>query len=124
VMIEANKGGRIINIASGAGIVASPRGGAYSVSKTGVWMLTKTLAVELARYGITANAIAPGFIETPMTEHIRQREKLAKAVLDTIPLRRFGKPYDIAATALFLASEEGSYYTGQLMHPNGGVLIP
>jgi NAD(P)-dependent dehydrogenase (short-subunit alcohol dehydrogenase family) len=59
-----------------------------------------------------------------MTEHIRQREKLAKAVLDTIPLRRFGKPFDIAATALFLASEEGAYYTGQLMHPNGGVLIP
>ncbi len=124
VMIEAKKGGRIINIASGAAIVPSPRGGPYSVSKAGVWMLTKTLAVELARHGITANAIAPGFIETPMTEHIRRREPLAETVLGTIPLRRFGKPYDIAATALFLASEEGAYYTGQLMHPNGGVLIP
>ncbi|HEY2105043.1 MAG TPA: SDR family NAD(P)-dependent oxidoreductase [Candidatus Binataceae bacterium] len=124
VMIAAKKGGRIINIASGAAIVASPRGGPYSVSKAGVWMLTKTLAVELARHGITANAIAPGFIETPMTEHIRRREPLAETVLGTIPLRRFGKPFDIAATALFLASEEGAYYTGQLMHPNGGVVIP
>ncbi len=123
-MIDANRGGRIINIASGAAIVASIRGGAYSASKAGVWMLTKTLALELARHGITVNAIAPGFIETPMTEHIRQHEPLAKSVVESIPLRRFGKPFDIAATALFLASEEGSYYTGQLMHPNGGVLIP
>jgi NAD(P)-dependent dehydrogenase (short-subunit alcohol dehydrogenase family) len=123
-MIDAKKGGRIINIASGAAIVASVRGGAYSVSKAGVWMLTKTLALELARHNITANAIAPGFIETPMTEHIRGHQPLANAVLNTIPMRRFGKPYDIAATALFLASDEGAYYTGQLMHPNGGVLIP
>jgi len=123
-MIKADKGGRIINIASGAGIFPSACGGPYSVSKAGVWMLTKTLAVELARHGITSNAIAPGFIETPMTEQIRQSERTANAVLGSIPLRRFGKPYDIAATALFLASEEGAYYTGQLMHPNGGVLIP
>lgn len=123
-MIDAKKGGRIINIASGAAIVPSARGGDYSVSKAGVWMLTKTLAIELARFGITANAIAPGFIETPMTAHIRERETVAKTVTSTIPLGRFGQPRDIAATALFLASEEGSYYTGQLMHPNGGVLIP
>jgi NAD(P)-dependent dehydrogenase (short-subunit alcohol dehydrogenase family) len=123
-MIDANKGGRIINIASGAAIVPSARGGDYSVSKAGVWMLTKTLAIELARFGITVNAIAPGFIETPMTAHIREREGLAKAVTKGIPLGRFGQPRDIANTALFLASEEGAYYTGQLMHPNGGVLIP
>jgi len=123
-MIDANKGGRIINIASGAAIFASVRGGCYSASKAGVWLITKTLALELARYGITANAIAPGFIETPMTEQIRSRESLVKTVVDTIPLRRFGKPYDIAATALFLASEEGAYYTGQLLHPNGGAVIP
>jgi 3-oxoacyl-[acyl-carrier protein] reductase len=97
VMIDAKKGGRIINIASGAAIVASARGGPYSVSKAGVWMLTKT--------------------------HIRDREGLSKMVLGTIPLRRFGKPYDIAATALFLAADEGAYYTGQLLHPNGGVVI-
>jgi 3-oxoacyl-[acyl-carrier protein] reductase len=123
VMIDAKKGGRIINIASGAAIVASARGGPYSVSKAGVWMLTKTLAIELAPHGITVNAIAPGFIETPMTAHIRDREGLSKMVLGTIPLRRFGKPYDIAATALFLAADEGAYYTGQLLHPNGGVVI-
>lgn len=123
-MIDAKKGGRIINIASGAAIVASVRGGSYSVSKAGVWMLTKTMALELAQHSITVNAIAPGFIETPMTEHIREHEPLAQAVLKTIPMHRFGKPYDIAATALFLASDEGAYYTGQLMHPNGGVLIP
>jgi 3-oxoacyl-[acyl-carrier protein] reductase len=123
-MIKANKGGRIINIASGAAIFVSQRGGAYSVSKAGVWVLTKTLALELARYGITANAIAPGFIETPMTEHIRGSERLNKAVLDAIPLGRYGKPFDIAATALFLASDEGAYYTGQLLHPNGGAVIP
>ena len=123
-MISAGKGGRIINIASGAAIVASRRGGDYSVSKAGVWMLTKTLAVELAPHGITANAIAPGFTETPMTAHIREREATAKAVLSSIPLGRFGQPSDIAATALFLASDEASYFTGQLLHSNGGVVIP
>jgi NAD(P)-dependent dehydrogenase (short-subunit alcohol dehydrogenase family) len=122
-MIDAKQGGRIINIASGAAIVASARGGPYSVSKAGVWMLTKTLAIELAPHAITVNAIAPGYIDTPMTAHIREREALSKMVLETIPLRRYGKPYDIAATALFLASDEGAYYTGQLLHPNGGVLI-
>ena len=123
-MIAARKGGRIINIASGAAIVPSARGGDYSVSKVGVWMLTKTLAVELAPHKITANAIAPGFIETPMTAHIRERDAVAQRVVSTIPLGRFGQPADIAATALFLASDEASYFTGQLLHPNGGVLIP
>ena len=88
-MIDANKGGRIINVASGAAIVPSARGGDYSVSKAGVWMLTKTLAVELARFGITANAIAPGFIETPMTAHIRERETVAKAVTERHPAQTF-----------------------------------
>ena len=123
-MIAARKGGRIINIASGAAIVPSARGGDYSVSKVGVWMLTKTLAVELAPHKITANAIAPGFIETPMTAHIRERDAVAQRVVSTIPLGRFGQPADIAVTALFLASDEASYFTGQLLHPNGGVLIP
>ena len=123
-MIKAAKGGRIVNIASGAAIVPSVRGGDYSVSKAGVWMLTKVLAIELAQYGITVNAIAPGYIETPMTEVIRKREGTVAKVLSTVPLGRFGQPRDIANTALFLASEEASYYTGQLLHTNGGAVIP
>jgi NAD(P)-dependent dehydrogenase (short-subunit alcohol dehydrogenase family) len=123
VMIKAGKGGRIINIASGAAKLPTPGVGEYSVSKAGVWMLTKVLAVELAPYGITANAIGPGFINTPMTANIQQMEGFMKSVMERVPLKKMGEPVDVANTALFLASEEGRYYTGSILHPDGGVVM-
>ncbi len=122
-MIKAGKGGRIINISSGAAKLPTPGVGEYSVSKAGVWMLTKVLAVELAQYGITANAIGPGFINTPMTANLQNTEGFMKQLLDRVPLKRIGEPLDVANTALFLASEEGRYYTGSILHPDGGVVM-
>jgi NAD(P)-dependent dehydrogenase (short-subunit alcohol dehydrogenase family) len=122
-MIKAGKGGRIINISSGAAKLPTPGVGEYSVSKAGVWMLTKVLAVELAPHNITANAIGPGFINTPMTANIQQAEGFMKAILDRVPLKHIGDPVDVANTALFLASEEGRYYTGSILHPDGGVVM-
>lgn len=122
VMIDQGRGGRIINIASGVAVMPQVRGGDYSVSKAGVWMLTKVFAMELAQYKITANAIAPGFIRTPMTAFLKER--MMASVLKTVPLGRLGEPADIANLALFLASDEASYITGQLIHDNGGAVIP
>ena len=122
-MIKAGKGGRIINISSGAAKLPTPGVGEYSVSKAGVWMLTKVLAVELAAYGITANAIGPGFINTPMTANIQQAEGFMKGLIERVPMRKMGEAVDVANTALFLASEEGRYYTGSILHPDGGVVM-
>ncbi len=122
-MIAAGKGGRIINIASGAAKLPTPGVGEYSVSKAGVWMLTKVLAVELAQYGITANAIGPGFIATPMTAGLTNAEGFMKSVLERVPLKHVGEAVNVANTALFLASEEGRYYTGSILHPDGGVVM-
>jgi len=122
-MIKAGKGGRIINISSGAAKLPTPGVGEYSVSKAGVWMLTKVLAVELAQYGITANAIGPGFINTPMTAGIQQMEGFMKSLVDRVPMKKVGEAIDVANTALFLASEEGRYYTGSILHPDGGVVM-
>lgn len=122
-MIAAGKGGRIINIASAAAKIPIPGLAEYSVSKAGVWMLTRVLAVELAAHGITANAIGPGFINTPMSAGIKPGQKLVGDTMQRILLGRFGEPIDVANTALFLASDEGAYYTGQILHPDGGVLL-
>ena len=119
-MIELGRGGSIINIAS---IMAKfPMAGAanYCVSKAGVWMLTKVLAQELVQDGIRVNAIGPGFIETPMTAAIQNDEMMNQFVLGLTPMRRFGQPEEIAKVALFLASEEASYVTGEIIHPDGG----
>jgi NAD(P)-dependent dehydrogenase (short-subunit alcohol dehydrogenase family) len=121
-MVKSGKGGRIINIASGAARLPTPGVGEYSVSKAGVWMLTKVLATELAQYGITANAIGPGFIKTPMTANIDQLGMTA-ALMDRVPMGKMGEPVDVANTALFLASEEGRYYTGSILHPDGGIVM-
>ena len=79
--------------------------------------------MELAAYGITANAIGPGFINTPMTANIQQAEGFMKGLIERVPLRKMGDPLDVANTALFLASEEGRYYTGSILHPDGGVVM-
>lgn len=123
VMIRAAKGGRIINIASGAARLPSPGIGEYSVSKAGVWMLTRVLALELAPFNITANAIGPGFIDTPMTRGVEGGPELLRMMLERVPLRKMGEPVDVANTAVFLASEEGRYYTGSILHPDGGLVM-
>ncbi len=119
-MIEADTGGVIINIASIMAKVPQIGVGAYCVSKAGVWMLTKVLAMELARHRIRVNAIGPGFIETPMTADLGVKESGSWAMSIT-PMRRLGAPDEVASTALFLASDDASFYTGAMLHPHGGV---
>ncbi|MGI8553957.1 MAG: SDR family NAD(P)-dependent oxidoreductase [Dehalococcoidia bacterium] len=119
-LVNAKRAGSLINIGSVASRVPL-RGGAYSISKAGVWMLTKVLANELAPAGIRVNAIGPGYIETPMTEALRSDELLQRQILAGTPMGRLGQPEEIAATALFLASDESSYFTGELLHPAGGM---
>lgn len=121
-MIEAGKGGPIINIASAAARLPTPGVGEYSVSKAGVWMLTRVLAMELAPFNITANAIGPGFIKTPMTAQISEMTEMTP-LMDRVPMKKMGEPVDVANTALFLASEEGRYYTGSILHPDGGIVM-
>lgn len=119
-MIEQGRGGSIINIAS---IDAKrPRAGssAYGVSKAGCWMVTKTAALELAGEGIRVNAIGPGYIDTNMTQLMQDDEEIKRSLLRHVPMGRFGEPRDIANTALFLASDESSYFTGEILHPDGG----
>ena len=121
-MTEHKRGGSLINLASIMSKMPSTSA-PYSVSKAGVWMLTKCLAQELASQGIRVNAIGPGFIETPMTAAIRADESRSKWAMGVTPMGRYGKPEEIAATALFLASDDASYFTGELLHPSGGVFV-
>lgn len=113
--------GRIVNIASISGIIGNPGQANYAASKAGMVGMTKSLAREVAERGITANCIAPGFIETPMTDALN--EKQVEAVASVIPAKKFGKPEDIASTALFLASDEAGYITGQTINVNGGMAM-
>ncbi len=111
-------GGRIVNVASIAGIMAFPGQANYASAKAGVIALTKVLAKELARRGITVNAVAPGVVETPMLEGMRP-EVLAEYIKQ-IPAGRLGKPEDVANAVLFFASEESAYITGQVLPITGG----
>ena len=121
-MMRAKTGyGRIINIASVSGIFGNPGQGNYAASKAGMIGMTKSLAREVAQRGITANCIAPGFIETPMTEVLN--EKQTATIKEAIPAQVFGKPEDIAAAAVYLASVEARYMTGQTLHINGGMVM-
>jgi 3-oxoacyl-[acyl-carrier protein] reductase len=113
--------GRIVNIASISGVLGNPGQPNYAASKAGLVGMTKSLAREVASRGITANAIAPGFIATPMTAALT--EKQVEAIAKAIPTQRFGKPEDIAAAAVFLASDEAGYMTGETMHVNGGMVM-
>lgn len=122
-MIAGGIRGSMINLASGAARRVRHGMVAYSVTKAGVWMLTRGLALELAEYGIRVNAIGPGTIESPMTHRLYGGAGAVAERGTTIPLGRAGQPLDIANTALFLASDESSFYTGSILHPDGGSLL-
>lgn len=114
-------GGRIINFASVAALMPVPGAAAYGVSKAGVVHFTKTLAREVAPYNIRVNAIAPGYVETPMLESLDP--SFREQVLRRTPLGRFGKPEEMAALVVFLASPEADFFTGQVLSPNGGLVM-
>jgi 3-oxoacyl-[acyl-carrier protein] reductase len=115
------RSGRIINISSVVGVSGNPGQANYVAAKSGVIGLTKTSAIELSSRGITVNAIAPGFITTDMTDKLN--EEVKGEMLKQIPLARFGEPKDIARAAVFLASDDSNYITGQTLHINGGMVM-
>ncbi|MEQ9115357.1 MAG: 3-oxoacyl-[acyl-carrier-protein] reductase [Rickettsiales bacterium] len=116
-----NRWGRIINISSVVGVSGNPGQANYCASKAGMIGMSKSIAIECATRNITVNCIAPGFIETPMTDALNEDQK--EKILSGIPAKRMGQSTDIASTAVFLASEEAGYITGQTLHVNGGLLM-
>jgi 3-oxoacyl-[acyl-carrier protein] reductase len=122
-MMRAKTGyGRIISISSVSGIVGNPGQGNYAASKAGIIGMSKSLAREVASRGITVNCIAPGFISTPMTDALN--EKQVGAIKEAIPAQKFGSPADVAFACVYLASSEAGYVTGQTLHVNGGMVMP
>jgi NAD(P)-dependent dehydrogenase (short-subunit alcohol dehydrogenase family) len=119
VMIQQGKG-KIINISSQSGSVGLLRRAAYCASKGGVNLLTKVLAVEWAKYNITVNAVAPTFIETPMTKPMFQDKDFNDYVLGNIPLGRVGKPEDVVGAVIYLASDASDLVTGHILLVDGG----
>ncbi len=113
--------GRIINIASVVGLTGNAGQANYAASKAGLIGLTKSTAKELASRGITANAVAPGFITTAMTAGLPENAK--QKLTEHIPLGRLGKPEDVAPAVVFLASEEAGYITGQTLPVDGGMVM-
>ena len=115
------RAGRIVNITSIVGVTGNPGQANYVASKAGVIGLSKSLAQELATRGVTVNCIAPGFIATPMTDVLNDKQK--EGILAKIPAGRMGGPEDIAAAVLYLSSDEAGYVTGQTLHVNGGMAM-
>ena len=115
------RSGCIINIASVTGAMGNPGQANYSASKAGIMGFTKAVAREYAEYGITVNAVAPGFIATAMTDAIPQKDR--DLLIAQIPAKRLGTPEDVAAVVCFLASNAASYITGQVIHTNGGLYM-
>ena len=116
-----NRWGRIINISSVVGFTGNPGQANYAASKAGMVGMSKSLAFEVASRGITVNIIAPGFIETPMTDKLNEDQKTN--IMTQIPAGRMGTATEIASAALYLASSEASYLTGATLHINGGMAM-
>jgi NAD(P)-dependent dehydrogenase (short-subunit alcohol dehydrogenase family) len=121
--MEKQGGGKIINLASVAGLRPSPGMGVYSVSKAGVIMLTQVLATELGHTNIQVNAIAPGVIKTRFSRVLWQTPQIADPILGALPLGRFGEPEDVAGLALYLASPASDYVTGAVFVVDGGMSV-
>jgi len=119
--MSRQKSGKIVNIASVVGEMGNAGQGNYAASKAGVIGFTKTIAREFAQRGINVNAIAPGYIETAMTEALP--EKVKEELRRLIPMDRLGKPEDVAEAVLFLVSESANYITGQVLNVNGGIYM-
>ncbi len=119
---QVGKAGRIINIGSLTCHGARPTTAAYASSKGGLLMLTKTLAVEWAKYNINVNAIGPGYIATELTEPLWSDEDFTRWVVSKTPLGRWGQPDDLVGTAVLLASKAGDFITGQIIYVDGGWL--
>jgi len=112
--------GKIVNIASGAAFVGFDQGSIYCAAKAGIVNLTRELAMELGRYNINVNAVAPGVVETPMTEKFRSNPEVVKELIAAIPMGRLGRPTDIANAVAFFASDDSEYITGQTLIVDGG----
>lgn len=117
----AGRTGRIVNIASVVGLVGNPGQVNYAASKAGVMGFSRALAREVASRGITVNCVAPGYIATAMTDKLP--EVVKKAFMDSIPVKRFGLPIEVAFAVKFLLSEEAAYITGQVINVNGGMYM-
>ena len=116
-----NKKGRIIGITSVVAFTGNPGQANYTASKSGMIAMYKSLALEVAQRNININLIAPGFIESPMTSKLNEKQK--NTIMEKIPMKRFGSPNDVANLALFFSSNHASYITGQTFHVNGGMLM-
>lgn len=116
-----NRWGRIVGITSVVGVTGNPGQANYAASKAGMIGFTKALAAEVASRNVTANCIAPGFIASPMTDVLNEAQKTA--LLGKIPAGRLGEGADVAAAAVYLASDEAAYVTGQTLHVNGGMAM-
>lgn len=116
--------GSIINIASIAGLRPQRHSLLYSMTKAALIMMTKSYALELSPKGVRVNAIAPGLIQTTLSEHYWKEDAQRSSVLENLPIQRLGQPADVAELALLLASEKGSYITGQTLTVDGGFLLP
>jgi len=113
--------GRIINMTSVVGVIGNAGQTNYAASKAGLIGMSKSMALEIASRGITVNCLAPGFIKTPMTDVLPEKAK--EKLLDNIPMAKMGNPEDVANAAVFLASDEAGYITGQTIHVNGGMAM-
>jgi 3-oxoacyl-[acyl-carrier protein] reductase len=113
--------GRIINISSIVGVTGNPGQANYCASKAGMIGLTKSLAQEIASRNVTVNCVAPGFIESAMTDKLNDKQK--ETIMSAIPMKRMGQGREIAAAVLYLASNEAAYVTGQTLHVNGGMAM-
>ncbi|MFT4098347.1 MAG: 3-oxoacyl-[acyl-carrier-protein] reductase [Rhodoblastus sp.] len=113
--------GRIVSITSIVGVTGNPGQGNYAASKAGMIGMSKSLAAEVASRGITVNCVAPGFIESPMTDSLNDKQK--EAILGQVPAGKLGQGADVASAVVYLASQEAQYVTGQTLHVNGGMAM-